>query len=340
MKYSDFSVGDFIRDEYFQTWVFNQGDESVAVFWEGFLLSHPEMREVVDEARRALRSIQFSNYSLSDADTTALWNRIHDLESGSEFNLKRTNREWYRVAVAAVLITVTSIVYFWGENTAWKEFHTAYGETRNVVLPDGSSVVLNANSTLTLHSDWSRDSEREIWLDGEAFFSVIHKEDNKVFRVKTKEGVSVEVLGTTFNVYNRLNGTKVVLNSGQIRLSLPTKESSQKILMKPGDMVEYKEQHFNKKAVDPKLYTAWTDNKIILDHTKLSEMVYMLKDTYGLDVKVADSSLLEQTVSGSMPLGDAEVLLQQMAKAFQLRIKKNDNVITMEELYQDSGNGE
>ena len=216
-----------------------------------------------------------------------------------------------------------------------KNYHTAYGETKTVVLPDGSSVVLNANSTLTLFSDWSKDPEREIWLDGEAFFSVIHKTDNKVFRVRTNDGVSVEVLGTTFNVYNRVNGTKVVLNSGQIRLSLPTTESSQKILMKPGEMVEYKEQHFKMKEVDPKLYTAWTDNKIILNHTKLSEMVYMLKDTYGLDVKVSDSALMEQTVSGSMPLGDAEVLLQQMAQAFQLRIRKEDNVIVMEELYHE-----
>ena len=97
-------------------------------------------------------------------------------------------------------------------------------------------------------------------------------------------------------------------------------------------MVEYKEQHYKKKAVNPQLYTAWTDNKIILDHTSLLEMVHMLKDSYGLEVRVSDPSLMEQTVSGSMPLGDAEVLLQQMGKAFQLRIKKEGNVIQMEEI--------
>lgn len=334
MKYSDYSVGDFVKDEYFQTWVFNQGDESVTVFWEGFLTNHPEMLDVIEEASLALKSIQFSKYTLSEEESMKLWNRVHDLESSSHgVKDTSTRNEWYRPAAAAVLIAIMSVVFFWEENKAWKVYHTTYGETKTLVLPDGSSVVLNANSTLTLYSDWGHDPEREIWLDGEAFFSVIHKTDNQVFRVKTSEGVSVEVLGTTFNVYNRLNGTKVVLNSGQIRLSLPTTETPHKILMKPGEMVEYKEQHFKKKEVDPKLYTAWTDNKIILNHTKLSEMVYMLKDTYGLDVKVSDTSMMEQTVSGSMPLGDAEVLLQQMAKAFQLRIKKERNVIVMEELY-------
>jgi ferric-dicitrate binding protein FerR (iron transport regulator) len=336
MKYSDYSAGDFIKDEYFQTWVFNQGDESVIVFWESFLANHPEMLETIEEARHALKGIQFSNYALTETELTNLWNRIHDLEtSGSGENSTKPRNQWHSAAVAAVLITLMSVVYFWGEKKAWKEYQTAYGETRTVVLPDGSSVVLNANSTLTLFSDWNEEPEREIWLDGEAFFSVVHKKDNKLFRVKTKEGVSVEVLGTTFNVYNRINGTKVVLNSGQIRLSLPTTESPERIVMKPGEMVEYKEQHFKKKEVDPEMYTAWTDNKIILNKTKLSEMVNMLKDTYGLDVRVSDSVLLDQTVSGSMPLGNAEVLLQQMAKAFQLHIRKENNTIIMEELYPE-----
>ncbi|MBA4056812.1 MAG: hypothetical protein C0490_19010, partial [Marivirga sp.] len=214
----------------------------------------------------------------------------------------------------------------------YKEFHTGYGETKNFTLPDGSNVVLNANSTLTLMSDWNDETPREIWLNGEAFFSVVHTASHQVFKVNTREGVTVEVLGTTFNVYNRTKETKVVLNSGQIRLDLPTAETHERILMKPGEMVEYKEQHYKKKSVDPELYTAWTDNKIILNHTSLSEMVNMLKDNYGLEVKVADPRLLKQTVSGSMPLGDPEILLQQMAKAFQLKLEKDGNVIVIKEL--------
>ena len=105
MKYSNYSVGDFIKDEYFQMWVFNQGDESVSMFWEGFLTNHHEMRGVVEEARLALKSIQFSNYSLSEAEIDKLWNRIHDLESGTEVSVRKTQpEEWYRVAAAAVLI--------------------------------------------------------------------------------------------------------------------------------------------------------------------------------------------------------------------------------------------
>jgi transmembrane sensor len=332
MKYSNFSVNDFTMDEYFQSWVFSHGDESVRNFWESWLASHPQKSAEVVEARRILETIRFSNHTLSAEELAQLWNRIHHVNvSPLADKYNSTNRNWwYKFAVVAVLAAVMTLVYLGPENKPWKEYRTGYGETRTFVLPDGSSVVLNANSTLTLFSDWNNDPSREILLDGEAFFSVIHKSNNRLFKVNTKEGVIVEVLGTTFNVYNRTNGTKVVLNSGQIRLNLPTAKSGEMIVMKPGEMIEYKEQHYKKKEVDPQLYTAWTSNKIILDHTSLAEMVNMLKDSYGLEVRVANPLLLEQTVSGSMPLGNAEILLQQMAKAFQLRINQEDDVIIME----------
>jgi ferric-dicitrate binding protein FerR (iron transport regulator) len=180
-------------------------------------------------------------------------------------------------------------------------------------------------------SDWEHDPKREIWLDGEAFFSVVHKLDDKIFKVHTREGVTVEVLGTKFNVYNRKNATKVVLNSGQIRLNIPTEKVPETIVMEPGEMIEYKAKHYQKKSVDPKLYSAWTDNRIILNHTSLREMTNMLKDNYGLKVIVRDTSLLSQTVSGSMPLGDDDILIRQLAKAFQLKITRENNSILIEE---------
>jgi ferric-dicitrate binding protein FerR (iron transport regulator) len=57
----------------------------------------------------------------------------------------------------------------------------------------------------------------------------------------------------------------------------------------------------------------------------------MLKDNYGLKVIVRDTSLLSQTVSGSMPLGDDDILIRQLAKAFQLKITRENNSILIEE---------
>jgi transmembrane sensor len=331
MRYTDFTVNDFAMDEYFQSWVFRSGGDSVRDFWEAWLLEHPEKRADVTEAKKLLQALRFSRHELSGDEFSELWNRIHSVDTNRASHRSGVRFAWtYRIAAAIVVIGIAGVFYLLSNDKPWAEYHTTYGETKSITLPDGSSVVLNANSKLTVHSDWNEQPSREIWLDGEAFFSVVHKTSNQPFKVITAEGVTVEVLGTTFNVYNRTNGTKVVLNSGQIRLNLPTEKSPEMILMQPGEMVEYKEQHYKKKAVNPLLYTAWTNNKIILDHTTLGEMVYMLRDSYGLEVKVSDTKLLEETVSGSMPLGDPEILLSQMAKAFQLKIKKTNNIIVME----------
>jgi ferric-dicitrate binding protein FerR (iron transport regulator) len=276
-------------------------------------------------------SIEFSNYSLDDDAVSKLWNRIHHLGNTSSRSQKRGYDLFFKVAAAATLILMVGLMYYYSAPKPWKEYRTQFGQTLSIRLPDSSLVILNANSRLTLMSDWEHDPKREIWLDGEAFFSVVHKLDDKIFKVHTREGVTVEVLGTKFNVYNRKNATKVVLNSGQIRLNIPTEKVPETIVMEPGEMIEYKAKHYQKKSVDPKLYSAWTDNRIILNHTSLREMTNMLKDNYGLEVIVRDTSLLSQTVSGSMPLGDDDILIRQLAKAFQLKISRENNSILIEE---------
>lgn len=333
MKYKDYSVRDFIEDEYFQNWVFGN-DKSIHSFWEEWVHHHPHKKSELEQARKLLQSIRFEQHTLSNADVSAIWKQIQDntqerIESGEK------KRNGYKVQISVAASFFLAIILagtYYATHYSKKSFHTAFGETKRIALPDGSSVVLNANSTLTIDHSWNEVDPREVTLDGEAFFEVTHKHSSQAFRVHASEDVMVEVLGTTFNVYHRTQATKVVLNSGQIRLNLPKEAASGSIIMRPGEMIEYKSQKYNKKAVDPSHYNAWTSNKIILDHTSLQDMIQLIHDTYGLDVVVSNPALLKQTVSGSMPLGDSEVLLSQMAKAFQLHIERKGDQIKVSEI--------
>ncbi len=62
-------------------------------------------------------------------------------------------------------------------------YATTFGEVKNITLPDGTGVVLNANSSLRVSDNTSEDSVREVWLEGEAFFSVTHTPDHQRFIV-------------------------------------------------------------------------------------------------------------------------------------------------------------
>jgi transmembrane sensor len=327
--YGRFSVKDFIMDEYFQLWVFNPVG-NIDAYWQRWLDENPDKRSDVEEARMTLQRLNFSSFELPSEDVSYVWNKIRShngdaVTTPKGFFGKRL--VWYSSAASILLLGIST--FFWRTPSTDVEYRTAFGETKIVTLPDSSTVILNSNSSLRLKSAWKSTTPREVWLDGEAFFSVIHKKNNQPFKVKPGEDVAIEVLGTTFNVYHR-DETKIVLNSGRIQLSLPDVESGEKIMMKPGELVEYDEKKFVRRKVDPKVYTAWTEKNLVLNRTSLRELLHMIKDNYGIDVEVKES-LLNQTISGSMPVTDSEGLLHQIAKAFQLRVVKEESRVYMKE---------
>jgi transmembrane sensor len=329
-NYKHFSVNDFVLDDYFQSWILNH-DENSEAFWASWLLEHPEKANDVREAKGILQHLRLSNYSLTPAAVSEIWKRV---QHGEDPSLKpRQSGIVYRMYwAAAAAILVLGIGFFLSQpKPTHLEYVTAFGETKTILLPDSSTVILNANSRLSFTTDWDHQPVREIWLEGEGFFSVTHKHNNQPFKVLTKAGVAVEVLGTTFNVYQRSVDTKVVLNSGQIRLSLTSNKKEETILMKPGELVEYKKNNYSKRTVDPKIYAAWTEKKIILNLTSLEEVIRMVRDNYGITVEVANEKLLTQTVSGSMPIGDADSFVAQVAKAFQLKATKEGDKFLINE---------
>src|SRR3546814_17700403 len=85
-----------------------------------------------------------------------------------------------------------------------------------LVLPDGSKVHLNAESTLKYPTRFS-EHERVVELEGEAFFEV-RKSETRPFKVASY-GQVVEVLGTTFNVYAYHDSEiKTTLAEGNVRV--------------------------------------------------------------------------------------------------------------------------
>ena len=315
-------------DENFQSWVFAP-DRNSESFWNTWIDENPSKRADIEEARAILSQLHFSSYELRAADVSAVWNGVRN--GGLSRNQKKKSvlrlKLWY--AAATLLLLIGASYFFMVRQPSELLYTTGFGETKTITLPDSSTVILNSNSSLRIKTAWTSTEPREVWLDGEAFFSVIHKKSDQLFKVRTEDHVDIEVLGTTFNVYNR-GETKVVLNSGRIQLSLPTIEADERIMMQPGDLVEYNEKKYVKRNVDPKVYTAWTENTLMLNRTSLGEMLRMIKDNYGIEVEVTEA-LLDQTISGSMPMTDAESLLEQIAKAFQLKVVRTGEEIYLEE---------
>ena len=112
------------------------------------------------------------------------------------------------------------------------EFFTQLGSRRQLTLPDGTKVWLNAGSRLSYDSNMLRKDTRTVTLSGEAFFDVA-KDKDRSFVIHTDK-ISIRVLGTAFNVkaYPRDKITETTLMRGSVELTVNNKPY-QKIVLKP-----------------------------------------------------------------------------------------------------------
>ncbi|MDO6517648.1 FecR family protein [Zobellia uliginosa] len=126
-------------------------------------------------------------------------------------------KKFLRVAAAAAIIMFGSYFYL---NTLDKNIVTQYAENKEILLPDNSEVLLNADSELSF-SERKWKKERNVALKGEAFFRVAK---GKRFTVATDAG-TVAVLGTQFNVENREGFFEVTCYEGLVSVTFKGKES-------------------------------------------------------------------------------------------------------------------
>lgn len=328
VDYREFSVEHFMEDSFFQEWVL-MPDVDSDQFWINWLSQNQDKSEVLSEAKNLLQELRIPEYFLSNQEIEGGLETIRK-EIKSEKKLavvpvkKRSSWKLFLVGgVAAGLVLGILLNLNW-ENKV--ELKTAFGETLPYTLPDGSKVVLNANSKLTFSEDWEKEDLREIWLEGEAFFDVVHLESHQPFLVYTSNGVEVEVLGTSFSVYDRNKKSQIVLEEGNVSLSLANSDQPrEKILMKPGDLVAIRDDKVEKRKVEAKNYTSWTHNLLILDQTSLEEIIRIAKENFGLQIEVDSNVSLSQTASGSMLLEDSEQFMELTSKVFNISIQKKES---------------
>jgi ferric-dicitrate binding protein FerR (iron transport regulator) len=319
-------------DEDFQQWVLHP--ETGHVFWETWLRQHPEMEPVVSNARQLVHSIRFRSYTLSAMEKEelwdAVWNTLGEEEEAKEEKPER-GRWWkksWKYAAAVLLGIVISGAWWWVRSPAPQpaivSAHTRFGETKRLLLPDSSEVTLNADSRLLYTVS---NGKREVWLDGEAFFHVRHKASGQQFIVHTYDSLSVEVLGTQFNVNSTGKEIVVVLQQGSILLNIA---SATTLCQHPGEMLSYskKDGAYTKKSVDASRYTSWHTGRLVMDDFTLADAAAFMQQVFGKKLVVNDTLLLNYKVSGSMPIiYNPDTMMIQLGKVFRMQFNQRGDEV-------------
>ena len=309
-------------------------------------LSEAELRAFLEEAQRTdpanlpealLKRVWEDSANLPvSAKTSArlsasLRQRLSQSDS-SQISSSRPRPMWYRAAAVVSILVAAAALWFWIGPVALTERTTRYGEISKVTLPDGSTVTLNANSSLRYAEPWDPQQPREVWLDGEAYFSVIHTENDQRFHVHLTDDFRVEVLGTEFNVKDRHHKAQVVLHSGRVRLTIDGADQPQNVSMQPGELVEYSEvdQVLTQQPVDPTSYAAWRQGQMVFERTPLREIAGALEDHYGVRVVIADEALARTQLTGAFPVRNLDMILELLPTIADVKVIRNDREIILQ----------
>lgn len=239
-------------------------------------------------------------------------------------NKRRQLLGWIGTA-AAMLLLITAGFLWWNQDTAQIIVSTDFAEQRTLSLPDGSTVKLNANSVLRYATAWEDQDDRQVWLDGEAFFTVAKKPvTGQKFRVTTPD-LTVAVLGTVFNVNSREEQTSVFLEEGSIALTLKRDSGKEETLMEPGELLTYsaKQQAVitNTKRTAAPLHTSWKDGVLQFEATPLSVVTERVEHIYGIQFAVSDTAIYQREITTGLPMEKLDIVLPLLEQALGLKIE-------------------
>lgn len=231
-------------------------------------------------------------------DTAAGWERVHkrivaDKRRRIIFNYARN---------AAAILLPLMLLFQYVVNPILENrrlegetitISSATGIVTKAILPDGSEVWLNSQSTLTYPQRFTK-KHRTVNLSGEAFFSVVSDKKNR-FEVITPQDVVVSAYGTEFNVSTYANDPNCEVSLAKGHVEITTKALGEPQPLNVDEKAIYDKQS-GKIAIHPTdtyVDTAWKDGKMIFRRAKLDQIADKLSKKFGVSFTLEDEGLKE-----------------------------------------------
>ncbi|MFK7953499.1 MAG: FecR family protein [Ekhidna sp.] len=230
----------------------------------------------------------------------AIWDAISDeIEEEGSAPVRRIN-PWLYAGIAAAVALIISFSILFKAEAEIINIQTGLAESTEIELPDGSTVMLNASSTISYSEDW----DRNIHLDGEAFFEVTKGEQ---FTVITPLG-NVQVLGTSFNVFARNDEFEVACKTGKVNVSIPAKTFSEDIT--PGEIVTLKADTIKQIQRLPELMGKWKTGEFYYNNQPFSNVIAELQRQFNVEIELGEN--VEQSFSGYFTNKNIETALDMV----------------------------
>ncbi|RRB04405.1 FecR family protein [Larkinella rosea] len=349
MKYQNYQLEDFLKDDDFIRWVKNPTVKQNH-FWESWLMEHPDKAQTVALARQLILSVRYKHsYQPSEEDLTTVWERIQAGEPSTQsariVRFPVPAPTLLRFA-AIFLITVAAAVTVWRYTLPDKstknvtsqaitrliQTRTIRGQRELIQLPDGSSVKLNAESVLSYSSDFGKTG-RALTLEGEAFFEVAH-DASKPFIIQTGK-LRTTVVGTSFNInaYPENPDITVAVLTGKVKVGAASKAPiNTPDFLVPSDLYSYQKssEKGRKEQVNLDELLAWKDDVIILKNADFQEIKKKLERWYAVNFVVQKGLKVKEDFSARFNNTSLKSILDALnyTSNFQYELVNNTVFVT------------
>lgn len=322
-------------------WIVEHSDDPELVaamrnVWERELAHNTEnmdiagLARVMDQVDSEWHKSELSAYIAEREESREVEKERGKEREGSYF-YRRIKMQWRYVAVIAGVIIFILAAYLAGNLMQDDKtvLITANGSTGVFNLPDGSKVRLNGGSKLTYSADdLKKGSIRDVALEGEAFFEVAH-DRNRPFRVDIS-GISIEVLGTTFDVKNYEHSPlkEVVLMSGKVRIRENVGERSTFELTPDQRYVYHSyEGKSGVEEVNAAAYCSWYLDKYKIQNEPLRKVLIALSRKYCMDLDIAEDVDTDRAISLTITNEPLENVMGTITYVAGLEYDISDNTL-------------
>jgi transmembrane sensor len=304
----NFKTDDFIHDAYFREWVLAPTPAS-DFFWKEWLTKNPRSREDIEAAKTIVLSFGIKEALIEEFEIKEGINSILlTVKTPQTPVIPLFKRSWFRIAATvALLITIglwemnTSIISKqFSKADTYTEFSNKEDKPLSIVLPDGSTVVLQKNSEIRYEKDFSGQT-RAVQFKGEGLFDVVKNLD-KPFVVYSGDIVT-KVLGTSFIVKSFESDNQITVDVLRGKVLVTTLKSQAKkeaekseILLTPNQKAIFSKTAENLEhtlvATPQAIVSNDTIQEITFNETPVVEIFTVIGKKFGVDI-VFDSKLLK-----------------------------------------------
>tara|TARA_R110000868_G_scaffold29420_4_gene109335 strand:- start:6223 stop:7428 length:1206 start_codon:yes stop_codon:yes gene_type:complete len=227
------------------------------------------------------------------------------------------------------------IVYNGKATTKDLEYNTLvvpFGKNFELLLSDGTTVHLNAGTSLKYPVQFLTGMERQVFLMGEAFFDV-SKDPEHPFIINSGD-LNIRVLGTKFNVtaYGEDEVTEVVLVEGSVGLYNEIKQfDKDSFLLKPGQKGSYdkKQKDIASEEVITGLYTSWMKGELVFRNMTFDNILKKMERNYNVSIINNNIKIRDDKFNASFRNAPIAKVMEYFKTAYDLDYTINGREITI-----------